>query len=48
MLKDDFIGLIFENKLGQKYIVDEFISSDSKNRYYEVEFLNTGYRKNNN
>ena len=45
MVKDDFIGLVFENKLGQRYIVEEFISSDSKNRFYEVEFLNTGYRK---
>lgn len=44
-MKDDFIGLIFENKLGHKYIVVEFIKSDPKNRFYEVEFLNTGYRK---
>lgn len=39
----NFIGQVFQNKLGYTYRVVEFISSDSKNRYYKVKFDKTGY-----
>lgn len=39
----NFIGQVFQNKLGYTYRVVEFVSSDSKNKYYKVRFDKTNY-----
>ena len=39
----NFIGQVFQNKLGYIYRVVEFVYSDSKNKYYKVKFDDSGY-----
>lgn len=41
----DIVNNIFQNKSNQEFKVNKFLSSDSKNKYYEIEFLKTGYKK---
>lgn len=39
----DFVGEVFENKVGKKFEIKEFVKRDSHNRYYRLKFLSTGY-----
>lgn len=41
---DELIGKIFVNKLGYKYKVLYYDRSYNKNRYYMVEFIDSGYK----
>lgn len=39
----DILNKIFKNKLGYEFKVIEFVSKDTKNSYYKVKFINSGF-----